>query len=241
MRKIMNSLVGLFVLSLFFVGTSFSDEMGSMAEPVYWDSFEATNLIGIPLKTSAGDEIGSIDDLLVNQSTGQIESLWVTDVPGLGAHGVAIPFHDIEKWGPHTFVYNPPEDRYRFDNELAYRSYDLFRSSSIHEGGSRFSTFLVPESRAKTGRMSPRINDFVINRDGHVVFVVLEDVGGTEGKMVATPFGALSMKDNNVFALDTTRDRLSAAPAFSWSDVSNQRYAADIYRYYGLQPYWETM
>jgi sporulation protein YlmC with PRC-barrel domain len=241
MKKTIYSLAGLFVLSLLFVGTSFSDEMGSMAEPGYWDSFEATNLVGTSLKTSTGDNIGYIDDLLVNQSTGQIESLWVTDVPGLGAHGVAIPFHDIAKWGPYTFVYNPPEDRYRFDNELAYRDYDLFQSSSMHEGGSRFSTFLGAKVQSEDGEDVARINDFVIDADGHVVFVVLDDVGGMDGRMVATPFGALSMKGNNVFALDTTRDRLSAAPAFSWSDMSNQGYAADIYRYYGLQPYWETM
>ena len=246
MRKIAYSVIGLFFLSLLFVGSSFSDEMqmseeitGSTPMAVRWDTFKATDLLGLSLETPLNEYIGHIDDLAINPSTGQIDSVLVSDVTGLGDRKIAIPFSDISKRDPYTYVYNTPEDLYRFNLEKPYWAYDLEHFPPIREGDYRFTTLLGASVESKEGDHIAHINDFIINRDGHVVYVVFADVGGTENKMVVVPLGTLSRKEEHLFALHTTKEWLFASPAFDWSDVDSMRYAGDIYRYYGLEPYWE--
>ena len=234
MRSKTYSITGLFFLSLLLVATSFADESA-----IRWDSFVATNLMGRDLETSVGEYIGNIDDLAINPSTGRIDSVLVNHVTGVGAQVVSIPFDNISKMGDNIFVYNPPEDTYGFYEEMPYWYLGLNQLPPMREGDYKFSTLLGASIESKEGEHAARINDFVVNRDGHVVYVVLDEVGGGD-KMVAVPFGALSMKGEHLFALDTTKERLVEAPAFDWSDVPHLYYATDVYRYYGLQPYWET-
>ena len=85
------------------------------------------------------------------------------------------------------------------------------------------------------------IDDLVVDSEnGHIVYLVLSDVGGVENRMVAVPFEALSEPHEKVFVLNTTKDKLLAASEFKWEDAPNRTYAEGIYRYYGVQPYWET-
>jgi hypothetical protein len=58
--------------------------------------------------------------------------------------------------------------------------------------------------------------------------------------MVSVPLGIISRKEEHLFVLHTSKEILFGSPAFDWSDVTDRKYAADIQRYYGLQPYWET-
>ena len=246
MRKIPYLLVGLLSLSLFIVSNSFSGEMQVREEmkeaapmEVRWDTFKATDLLGVSLETPLHEYIGYIDDLVINPSTGRIDSVLVKDVQGLGAEVIAIPFSDISRGSYTFFVYNPPEDRSQFFGEMAYVAYDLEQSPPMHEGSYRLGTLQGASVESKEGDHIAYVDDFIVSRDGHVVYVVLAGVGGMEGKMVAVPLGIISRKEENLFALHTSKEMLFASPAFSWSDVTDRKYAADIQRYYGLRPYWE--
>jgi uncharacterized protein YrrD len=246
MRKIRYLFVGLLTLSLFFVNNSFSDEMRVSEEmtetapmEVQWDTFKATDLLGVSLETPLHEYIGYIDDLVVNPSTGRIDSVLVKGVQGLGAEVVAIAFSDISRGSYTFFVYNPPEDRNQFYGEMAYWAYDLEPLPLMHEGSYRLGTLQGASVESKEGDHIANVDDFIINRDGHVVYVVLAGVGGMEGKMVAVPLGIISRKEEHLFVLHTSKEMLFTSPAFSWSDVTDRKYAADIQRYYGLQPYWE--
>ena len=45
--------------------------------------------------------------------------------------------------------------------------------------------------------------------------------------------------NGDAFVLNTTEDRLAAAPSFNGSaDMGNREYAASVYRFFGVQPYW---
>jgi uncharacterized protein YrrD len=110
----------------------------------------------------------------------------------------------------------------------------------MREGDWKLTTLLGADVQSKEGDHIAYIDDLVLNADGNVVYVVFADVGG-ENKMVAVPLGSLSRKEEHLFALHITKEQLFAAPAFDWSDMTHQQYATDIYRYYGLQPYWEAM
>jgi uncharacterized protein YrrD len=247
MRKISYLLVGLLTLSLFFVSNSFSDEMWAREEmtetapmEARWDTFKATDLLGVSLETPLREYIGYIDDLVINPSTGRIDSVLVKDVQGLGAEVIAIPFSDISRGSYTFFVYNTPEDRNQFSGEMPYWAYDLEQFPPMHEGSYRLGTLQGASVESKEGDHIAYVDDFIINRDGHVVYVVvLADVEGMESKMVAVPLGIISRKEEHLFVLHTSKEMLFTAPAFSWSEVTDRKYAADIQRYYGLQPYWE--
>jgi len=96
------------------------------------------------------------------------------------------------------------------------------------------------EVRLPNGEETGRINDFVIDSsDGRIAFLVLYDVPGRETSLIAVPFGTLSIRGENSFVLNTTRERLALAFDFNASgDLNNPRWAGDTYRYFGVQPYW---
>ena len=92
----------------------------------------------------------------------------------------------------------------------------------------------------RDGGTAGRINDFVIDPSGgQIAFLVLSDVSGKSTDLVAVPFGIVSARGGDIFVLDTTREQLALARGFDESnDLSRTRWAGDVYRYFGQQPYW---
>ena len=86
-----------------------------------------------------------------------------------------------------------------------------------------------------------KILDIVIDSQGHVPFAVLSHGGfwGVGGKLVAVPFSVLSFdRMGKDLVLNSTKEKLDLAPAFKESDLTNRKWAEDVYRYFGQQPYW---
>jgi hypothetical protein len=92
--------------------------------------------------------------------------------------------------------------------------------------------------QSKNEKVTARINDLVIDsRDGRVAFLVLDGVPGRT-EQVAVPFSELSMS-GHAFVLNTTQEQLATAPSFNkLADMKNLRYAEDVYKHFGQQPYW---
>lgn len=92
----------------------------------------------------------------------------------------------------------------------------------------------------RDGGTAGRINDLVIDPSGgQIAFLVLSDVSGRSTDLVAVPFGILSDRGGDIFVLDTTREQLALARGFDESnDLNRTRWAGDVYRYFGQQPYW---
>ncbi len=107
---------------------------------------------------------------------------------------------------------------------------DLYESTKLMGAGVQ-----LPD-----GEAGGQINDFVIDAsDGRIAFLVLDDVPGRESSLIAVPFGALSTRGENGFVLNTSREQLALASGFDESaDLNNSRWAGDVYRYFGEQPYW---
>jgi hypothetical protein len=95
------------------------------------------------------------------------------------------------------------------------------------------------ESKDGTGIEAARIDDLVIDsKDGRVALLILHEVPGRGDSKVAVPFNELSMNGDG-FALNTTPAQLASAPSFDESaDMNDVRYAENVYRHFGLQPYW---
>jgi hypothetical protein len=90
------------------------------------------------------------------------------------------------------------------------------------------------------GEYLGRVSDFIINKD-RIAFGILSHGGflGMGGKLVAIPFGALSYEHTGgYFALDISRERLESAPEFDRTRFASPTWAEDVYRFFGLQPYW---
>jgi hypothetical protein len=92
------------------------------------------------------------------------------------------------------------------------------------------------------------IVDYMRDPTSRAAFVVLtygtdEEFGGGK-RMVAVPFNLLSCGEQDC-TLNFAREELDFAPTFtSKEDFVEQKMAWDVYRYFGLHPYWtdeETM
>jgi len=80
------------------------------------------------------------------------------------------------------------------------------------------------------------LNDFVIDTDGHVGFAILSHAD----KLVAVPFDAITYDQSEKrLSLNMSKERIESAPAFDKStDLSRSAWTDEIFRYYGVQPYW---
>jgi len=118
-------------------------------------------------------------------------------------------------------------------------------SSSVHSFGTvhKASDLIGMEVRNRQNQKLGDIRDVMIDlRSGRVPFAILSsDVGN---KLVALPPSALKAGvSENRLVLDMDRDRLLAAPSFErsrWPDMANKQWSSEVYRFYGVQPYWQT-
>jgi len=83
------------------------------------------------------------------------------------------------------------------------------------------------------------ITDVVTGPEGRVAFAVLSYwISDDTQERIAVPIGALSCEEQNC-VLNASKDTLDSAPTFvSEDDLVERKLAEDIYRYFGLQPYW---
>jgi len=80
------------------------------------------------------------------------------------------------------------------------------------------------------------LDDFVIDTDGRVGFAILSHAD----KLVAVPFDAITYDQSEKrLSLNMSKERIESAPAFDkTTDLSRPAWTDEIYRYYGVQPYW---
>jgi sporulation protein YlmC with PRC-barrel domain len=260
MRKMIFPVIALFALSILFVDirTSSSQEFQEGVISLYgqsdiegWDTLEASSMIGAQLLSTEGDYMGQISDLIIDPGTGHISEVVLSDVPGRGAELATVPFAALSHTGADIFVFNRPEGyngRFR-DDGSAFRERPFRRWAEIRflysvlplpAGAFNATTLMGTSVQTPKGEQVALLDDFVIDfRNDQVVYSVLSNVGGTEGRMVAVPFSELSKSGGNLSTLNTTKERLLDSPAFTETDMTNLRYAENVYRYYGVQPYWE--
>ena len=237
MRKIAYTIIGIFVFSLLLIGTSYAQCL---------DPIKASELVGIRVDDARGFYMGQISDVVFNPSNDLVSSVILSDIPRMGTERVAIPFNTLKRTGEFMFVYNPSDEPYSYFTDSSFsanwdQGLSLYKKDqSMLESGYRSSELLGARVETPDGDNIAWADDIVIDTaGGHVVYLILNDVGGTTDRMVAVPFSDLSKKSENLFVLRETKDQILAAPAFSWDNVNDLTYASQIYRYYGVQPYWE--
>lgn len=237
MRKIVYTMIGIFLFSLLLTGTSYTQ---------YLEPIKTSQLVGIRVNDVRGFFIGQISDVVINPSNDLVSSVILSDIPGMGDEHIAIPFNSLTRTGESLFVYKPSNDFYLHYGEAPYSPFwaqglsFYKRDRSMLEDGYRSSELLGAKVETPDGINIAWADDIVIDTaTGHVVYLVLTDVGGMTDREVAVPFRDLSKKSEYLFVLRETKDQILAAPAFRWDNMNDLAYASQVYRYYGLEPYWE--
>ena len=290
MTKVLVGLGSIFCLILLGSGAfsqAYSDEFptaevgGVYFQPMGWNTFEASWLIGHRVTTTTGGELGQISSLVIDKTNGQVALVVLSDVPNLGGEPLAIPFSSISaNIGADTCEFNPGnmeigpslEPNYTTDDPYVYAltqypSYsefyglpstidvawltDIYRHYGqvpywVAEGEQAPSSLELFDStrlmgasiQLSSGEPAGEINDFVIDSsDGRIAFLVLSDFPGRPTTFIAVPFAALSIGENG-FVLNATNDQLAFAVGFDESELNNMRWAENVYRYFGQEPYW---
>jgi sporulation protein YlmC with PRC-barrel domain len=237
MRKIIYIMMGIFVFSLLLISTSYAQCLNPI---------KASQLVGIEVKDARGFYMGQISDVVFNPSDDRASSVVLSDIPGMGSEHIAIPLNSLRRTGEFMFVYNPSDEAYFYFTDSSFSAnWDqglspYKKDQSMLKDGYRSSELLGATVEAPDGSHIAWADDIVIDTaGGHVVYLILNDVGGMTDRKVAVPFSDLSKKSENLFVLRETKDQILAAPAFSWDNMNDLAYASQIYRYYGLRPYWE--
>ncbi len=258
MNKIAYSLMTMFAFVIFLVGTGTSFSAQEFPEGMItlygqsdisgWDTLEASSIIGAQLLTTEGDYLGQISDLVIDSETGHVLEVVLSDAPEEGGRLMTVPFAALSHTGNGIYVFNKFEDfTGQFSTEGPFlekpfthwtQTRFLYSVQPIPSAAFRATRLMGSPVATSTGEQVARVDDFVIDfSSDQVVYSVLSDVAGS-GKMVAVPFGELS-KSGNTFTLKTSREKLIDSPSFRMADMNNLGYAEGVYKYYGLQPYWE--
>ena len=267
MNKITKMFAVVLVLSFVFVGSNaFADMVYEIPtafsyQPMSWNTFEASWLIGLGVLGH-----GQISDLVIDQSNGRIALVILSDVPGLGAQQLAVPYSSLLRTGEYTFeirdtypsvdVYNAPLNPglyggspdtdpgwisgiYTYNGQMPYwteKGERPLQASKTYE----YSRFIGSEVHSRNGEVAGKVDDLVIDSStGQLAFLVLSDVPGRGDALVAVPFGSLSRDDMNAFVLNVDKAKLASSPSFNGSEMGNRKYAEEIYSFYGVRPYWE--
>lgn len=264
MNKTTKIIAAVFMFSFVFVGSGALAQMDSETpvfsyQPMSWNTFEASWLIGLRVLDN-----GQISDLVIDQTNGRIALVMLSDVPGLAAQPLAVPYSSLLRTGEYTFELrdsNPfvivsPSDSHGYgrspetDPTWISNIYTYYHEAPywtengekpLHAGKiDEYTKIIGTEVQSRGGEVAGKINDFMIDSsDGHVAFLILSDVPGRGDRLAAVPFGSLERNDTNALVLNIDKEKLAAAPSFLESDMGNRKYAEDVYRSYGVTPYWE--
>lgn len=99
--------------------------------------------------------------------------------------------------------------------------------------------------RDPKGEVIGLVNSLLLDSGGHAFAIInhgSNEEYGEGGRFTPVPFEALqvsrSTSGENLVALAMNEEQLESAPFFDPTETQNRQYEANIYRYFGIQPYW---
>lgn len=162
-------------------------------------------MISSELKSPQGHYLAEISDLVIDPANGHVSNIVLSRVRGMGAKSGVIPFSAVTKTGGAIYVYDAPEDTYRFIGEVPYQSGGWgLNLSAEHKpaAGLTASRLIGAPVRTSKGEDLGRIEDLIIDHmSGNVVSLV---ASGTKGKPVLVPFNALSESGKGGFTVKSS-------------------------------------
>ena len=237
---------------------------------------KASEVIGCEVRNRMGEELGKIEELVLDPASGSVEyavisfggflgmgdklfavpsSLLQTPVGSEGSGGTHLLF-DVDKalmekapgfakdnWPDvHATSWRDVVDA--FYEESGARAIEKNREFRLCKASEMIGQVVADPKYSEVGK----VRDLVLDgRLGRVSFLVL-DADGSFAPAVrafAIPWPALKLETKSgkdTLILDATRERLEKAPAFATEDrdrMSDPAWTSELYRHYGVRPYWE--
>jgi len=183
------------------------------AEPagVWGKTYKLNTLNKAEVKNLQGEKLGQIEDFVINAQSGRIAFV-VFSQAGMVGLGQKVKIIPFE-----FLVFNEKEKVFL----LNVSKEDLTSEVIV---------------KNLQGEELGKIADFVMNSQGMIPFVILSH----KEKSVLVPYAALSVdQTGSFFVLDVSEEKLASAPLFEEDSIS-QSQAEEIYRYFGLHPYWTS-
>jgi sporulation protein YlmC with PRC-barrel domain len=116
MNKLIKCIALMSVFGLVLLGSyAFATEDVTPYPPANWTPLEASYLIGHRVYDYGNRDLGTIDDLVIDQTHDRVALVVLSDVPGFGAERVAIPYGLFNRTPGGWFTINFPPD-----TELGY-------------------------------------------------------------------------------------------------------------------------
>ncbi len=118
-----------------------------------------------------------------------------------------------------------------YNADLQYRADKIIGSHVVDQQGERVG----------------KIKDLLLDPNGRVAFAVVKPAWGMGfgfGRYVALPINTLAWNQSaQDFVLTIPRERLAQAPSFdkhNWPNMADTTWSSNVYRFYGINPYWRA-
>jgi len=225
----------------------------------------AKKLIGRAIHTTQDQKIGDVKDMVIDLESGRVLYGVVSagGFLGVGDELTAVPPGAFTSSAEDKLTMNIDKEKLkaapRFtkdqesklgDGEFVKQTYQHFGQSlgwegsfnNVHKASEVIGMNVKNVSDQKIGD----INDLGIDLPaGRVAFAILGTGGalGVGEKQYALPPNAFTLgSDKKSLATGIDKDKLASAPQFNnnWNQLSDRRFAAQIYQHYGKQPYWDV-
>lgn len=220
----------------------------------------ATELIGTAVKSAQGENVGSIEDLIVDPVSQRVQYAVLSfgGFLGIGDKLFAFPVNSFAAGNKENeLVLNVEKEKLKdspgFDrnnwpdlNDNRYRGdVDRYHKAESADRGAfkpqlaRATELIGRVVKDGSGNAAGTIEDLVVNiGKGQVRYVVLEldKAWGREGRMVALPVKALNFprdKDKNL-VMTAPKERIDMSRSFdekTWPELNNAQYLADQENY----------
>lgn len=195
---------------LFFTSIGLTN-MSAEAVGVWGKTYKLSTLNKAEVKNLQGEKLGEIEDFIMDVQSGRIILVIFSHV-GMAGMGQKV------KIIPFEFLFFNEKEK-------------IFLLNASEEDLT--SAIIVKNLQ---GEELGKIEDFLMNSQGMIPFVILSH----KGKLILVPYSALSVdQTKNFFVLDASDEKLASAPPFEEDSISQGR-AEEIYRYFGLRPYWTS-
>jgi sporulation protein YlmC with PRC-barrel domain len=230
--------------------------------------YQASTIINSFVKNQKGEYLGRIMDLMIDPQNREISFavLSAGGVLGVPMKYVAVPFNAFttsdeknvylldmtreklaaapsfsrQQW---PFMANREWEGgvYRYYGQNPHWGDANEPAGQTWENANTFYQIVGTSVKNQQGETLGRMRDLVIDSQGHIHFAILSHGGflGIGGKLVPVPITALNFGgEGKAVVLNSTKAKLDSAPAFKASNLPDKKWAEEIYRYFGQQPYW---
>ena len=205
MNKIVYPLVALLAVSLVFVASnSFAKNIQRATALNRWDSFMVSTMIGKQLKDQKGNRVGEIKDFVIDQASGRVSHVILSQVRGMEAKPICVPFSTIsETPGGEILVYHPPEVAQKYYGQAPYWSegFYLYADQPMPMGSYEANKLIGATVRASNGEFSQVKDLEIYAMDGSVYAVFPFNVDGKK-ETVCVPLSGMPKSSANTSVLN---------------------------------------